>query len=522
MTNIFKNKEVLLIKLPYLIYLFLILIIFSSTFFYLFFVNSNGELNITSYTKNIKFSFFQAFISSLISSIFGFIFGCIFYLSDKNQRIISSFLNFCFILPVIFISFGFIFLYSSRGLLSSLFEVFSIQYEFKIFSLTGIILVTTYFNIALNANFFFRRMVNIPENYLKILHSNGISFLYALRHQLKKYIFSGYSSVIILTFVFCIGNFTIVYLLSGSPKLTTIELAIYQSITFEANLKKAIILGLTQLSIILIISFFISSRSLSFSSYSNFKSFFIYKNKSYFLDVIFWIIISYFCLPFLVLIKGLLSFRIEALINTGFFNSLINSFLVSSISLFISILLSLSALFVYRYFVDYKNLLHKFVFISITILLFVPSLSLSAMIFYLNYSLNFIFNNFYIVSLINSFFITPIMFIFLISKFMENHLYEYKNSLIFNVKPIIRLFKIDLPKIKKELYLISATVFVLTLGDLTSVTIFNDSSFNTIPLYISQLYSNYRYDDAFFVLSLFIIIILLIISIPFRLSSKND
>ena len=112
------------------------------------------------------------------------------------------------------------------------------------------------------------------------------------------------------------------------------------------------------------------------------------------------------------------------------------------------------------------------------------------------------------------------MFIFLISKFMENHLYEYKNSLIFNVKPIIRLFKIDLPKIKKELYLISATVFVLTLGDLTSVTIFNDSSFNTIPLYISQLYSNYRYDDAFFVLSLFIIIILLIISIPFRLSSK--
>ena len=80
-------------------------------------------------------------------------------------------------------------------------------------------------------------MVNIPENYLKILHSNGISFLYALRHQLRKYIFSGYSSVIILTFVFCIGNFTIVYLLSGSPKLTTIELAIYQSIT-EANLKK--------------------------------------------------------------------------------------------------------------------------------------------------------------------------------------------------------------------------------------------------------------------------------------------
>ena len=522
MTNIFKNRVALLVQLPYLIYLFLILIIFSTTFFFLFFVNSKDELDIISYAENIKFSFFQASIASLISSIFGFLFGLIFYLSNKNQKIISSFLNFCFILPVIFISFGFIFFYSSRGPLSSLLETLSIQYEFKIFSLTGIICVTSYFNMALNANFFFRKMVNIPENYIKILHSNGISFLYALRHQLKKFIFSGYSSVIILTFVFCIGNFTIVYLLSGSPNLTTIELAIYQSITFEANLKKAIILGLTQLSIILFISVFVISKSFNFSSYSNFQSLYISKNKNIFVDIIFWIIIIYFCLPFIVLIKGLFSININIILSISLIKSLLNSFLVSLFSLFISILLSLSALFTYRYFVDIKNLFQRFVFISITILLFIPALSLSAMIFYLNYSLNFIFNNFFIVSLINSFFITPIMFIFLLNKFMENHIYEYKNLFLLNTSPIIRLIKIDLPKIKKELYLISSAVFVLSLGDLTSVTIFNDSSFKTIPLYISQLYSNYRYDDAFFVLSLFIIIILFIMYIPLSPKLKND
>ena len=199
-----------------------------------------------------------------------------------------------------------------------------------------------------------------------------------------------------------------------------------------------------------------------------------------------------------------------------------NSLSVSFISLFMSIILSLSALSIYRYFVDNNNVLQKFVFVSITILLFTPSLSLSAMIFYFNYSLNFIFNNFFIVSLINSFFVTPIIFIFLLSKFMENSIYEYKNSIFLNILPTTRLFKIDLPKIKKELYLIGSTVFVLSLGDLTSVTIFNDSTFKTIPLYISQLYSNYRYGDAFFVLSLFIIIILLIMYVPFSLKSKND
>tara|TARA_Y100000996_G_scaffold411553_1_gene395954 strand:+ start:3218 stop:4786 length:1569 start_codon:yes stop_codon:yes gene_type:complete len=520
--NIFKDRGALLIKLPYLIYLFLIFIIFTSTLFFLFLINSSDKLDIISYLKSIRFSFFQALLASFISSIFGFIFGLFFYLSNKNQKMISSFLNFCFILPVIFISFGFIFFYNSRGPISILFEILSLQYEFKIFSLIGIIYVTSYFNIAFNANFFFRKMVNIPENYIKILQSNGVPFLYAIRLQLKKFIFSGYSSVIILTFVFCIGNFTIVYLLSGSPNLTTIELAIYQSIVFEANLKKAIILGLTQLCIILLGSVFIVSKSLNFSSYSNFRLSHAFKSKNIFLDIIFWIIIIYFCLPFLVFIKGLLSINFEIIFSISFIKSLINSLSVSFISLSISILLSLSALSIYRYFVDTKNLLQKFVFVSITILLFIPSLSLSAIIFYFNYSLNFIFNNFFIVSLINSFFITPLMFIFLSSKFMENNIYDYKNSIFFNILPTIRLIKIDLPKIKKELYLISSTVFVLSLGDLTSVTIFNDSTFKTIPLYISQLYSNYRYEDAFFVLSLFIIIILLIMYIPFILKSKND
>ncbi|RZO88352.1 MAG: hypothetical protein EVA57_05245 [alpha proteobacterium HIMB59] len=165
---------------------------------------------------------------------------------------------------------------------------------------------------------------------------------------------------------------------------------------------------------------------------------------------------------------------------------------------------------------------HKIIFISISILLFVPSLSLSAMIFYLNFTLGFLLNNFLIVTLINSFFITPIIFIFLINKFMENSKSEYRNSYLFNIHPLIRLIYIDIPKIRNELLLISSAVFILSLGDLTSVTIFNDSSFKTIPLYISQLYSSYRYDDAFFILSIFIIFILILMFIPLRYIFLND
>ena len=446
----------------------------------------------------------------------------IFYISGKNHKLISSFLNFCFILPVIFISFGFIFFFNFKGPVSVFFQYFFNEYSFRIFSLPGIIIVTSYFNIALNANFFFRKLVNIPENYLKILKLNGIPLSKSIVYQLRRYIFSGYFSVLILTLVFCIGNFTIVYLLAGSPNLTTIELAIYQSINFDANLKNGIILGIIQLVIILFFSSFALSKTINFNSTTSFKKTSIYRQGSIIFDALFWTIISLFCIPFLVLFKGLYNFNLNSLFSSIFLEYFFNSIFVSMSSLAISLILSLSSLSIYRELMERNFLSHKIIFISISILLFVPSLSLSAMIFYLNFTLGFLLNNFLIVTLINSFFITPIIFIFLINKFMENSKAEYRSSYLYNIHPLMRLIYIDMPKIRNELLLICSAVFILSLGDLTSVTIFNDSSFKTIPLYISQLYSSYRYDDAFFILSIFIIFILIFMFIPLRYMFSND
>ena len=521
MSKFYFDRGVGLIGLPYLIYLAFIIILLISSFFVFTDINDFKEFNLLSYLGTIKFTFFQAFLACSISSIVGLIFSLIFYFSNKDPRVISSFLNFCFILPVIFVSFGSIFFYSSNGILSIVFNWLSIDYDIKIFSLKGIIYITSYFNIALNANFFYRKLINIPENYMKVLQSNGVPFLKSIRLQLKKFIFSGYSSVLILSFIFCIGNFTIVYLLSGSPNLTTIELAIYQSIVIDADLKMAILLGITQLVIILIISISVIGKTTTFNTFNTFKKSYKSLDKSLLIDIIFWSIIIYFCIPFLVLIKGIMSFNLQLLFSISFLNSLMSSLLVSTLSLLISVFLTLSSLYVYRSFLDKNSSFHKFIFLSISMLLFIPSLSLSAMIFYLNFKLNFIFESIWIVSIVNSFFITPIMFIFLSGKFIENHIYEFKNITLSNVTSFTRLIRIDLPKIKYEFILVSTTVFVLSLGDLTSVTIFNNSSFKTIPLFISQLYSNYRYEDAFFILSLFILFIILIMYLPSKLLKQN-
>ena len=160
-----------------------------------------------------------------------------------------------------------------------------------------------------------------------------ISFLKSIKLQLKNFIFSGYSSVLILSFIFCIGNFTIVYILSGSPNLTTIELAIYQSIIFDADLMRAILLGMTQLIIIMVISLSLISKTYTFSTFASFKKSYHIIDKPIFIDYFFWIIIAYFSIPFLVLIKGIFSFNLQSLLTVNFLNSFLNSLLVSIISL---------------------------------------------------------------------------------------------------------------------------------------------------------------------------------------------
>ena len=272
MTNLYLDKGAYFIRLPYLVYLFFIITLFITTLYFLSNADNFSDFKFFSYFNTIKFTFFQAFLACSISSIAGFIFGLILYLSNKNPKVISSLLNFCFILPVIFVSFGSIFFYSSNGILSVIFHWLSVDYNVNVFSLKGIIYVTSYFNIAFNANFFYRKLINIPENYIKVLQSNGISFLKSIKLQLKNFIFSGYSSVLILSFIFCIGNFTIVYILSGSPNLTTIELAIYQSIIFDADLMRAILLGMTQLIIIMVISLSLISKTNTFSTFASLKN----------------------------------------------------------------------------------------------------------------------------------------------------------------------------------------------------------------------------------------------------------
>ena len=85
------------------------------------------------------------------------------------------------------------------------------------------------------------------------MSANKISLYVALTRCLKPVVLNNLSILITMVLIFCISNFTIIYIFASSPLLTTIEMAIYQKISFEANISEAVIYGFLQTVIIILI-----------------------------------------------------------------------------------------------------------------------------------------------------------------------------------------------------------------------------------------------------------------------------
>jgi len=509
LSNVKNKLTVFFLKLPYLLYLIIILILVCFIFSYFLKDKPNVIVFDRFFFNSLKFTFIQAILSTLISIIIGFLIGICLYLSRIKIKLISVVLNFFFIAPVIFVSYGVIFIHGSNGLIQSFLNKVGINFSYSIFGFVGILYVTSYFNISLSANYFFRKLINIPENYLKLLQANNVSFYQALKYYLRPIFQNNIIVLCSIVLIFCISNFTIIYIFANSPFLSTLELVIYQKISFEANIYAAIVYGLIQAFIVILLlspllKISNNFQMLSLKKTENYK---IYKSNL--LSTSFLIIMSiYFFSPCLMIFKGLSSFNLDLLISYNAIKSFLSSLSVATISLLLSLLISLSSLYFARKLFEDNSRFKKLMLFSIFILCFVPAISLSSIIFMINIKLDFYFNNFWIVSIINSCLLIPIIFLFLLPKFMDNNIYEKSKILQFGINPLIRIFKIDLIKFKKDLILISSACFVLSMGDLTSVTIFNSSEFKTVPFFISQLYSSYRYDDAFFIMSIYVIFII--------------
>jgi thiamine transport system permease protein len=127
-----------------------------------------------------------------------------------------------------------------------LFGLLGLEWTFSPYGLKGILLAHVFFNMPMATRLFLQALENIPGEQRQLaaqLGMRGWSFFRFvewpwLRRQIP---------VAALIFMLCFASFATVLSLGGGPQATTIELAIYQALSYDYDPGRAALLAMVQM-----------------------------------------------------------------------------------------------------------------------------------------------------------------------------------------------------------------------------------------------------------------------------------
>ncbi len=192
----------------------------------------------------VRFSFWQASLSALISvgpAIF--LARALYRRRFPGRTLLLRLCAMTLILPVLVAVFGILSVYGRQGWLASLFHALGWQWEFSPYGLQGILLAHVFFNMPMATRLLLQALENIPGEQRQIaaqLGMRGYAFFRLVEWPwLRRHI----PAVAALIFMLCFASFATVLSLGGGPKATTIELAIYQALSFDYDPARAAMLA---------------------------------------------------------------------------------------------------------------------------------------------------------------------------------------------------------------------------------------------------------------------------------------
>ena len=460
-----------------------------------------------SYTQRIVFfSFYQAFLSAIISCILAIPFALALnrHKDHKLVRYIISLCGFSFVIPSILIVFSVIKIFGYNGILNTYFNFYDLFSIKSIYGLKAILIAHVLLNTPFATRLFVQNLNTIPRNYYEISESINLNFLgniFTLEIPIiKQSLFAVFSII----FSLCFLSFAIVMALGGSPKNSTLEVAIFQYALFDLNFNKAIILSFIQIFICItfVLIGFYNFKGSNFFEVGAIKFKHPHKNKKlikyidYFLILFF--IIVLFSPIFVIYNEFLKSIFLKVNLTSTFIHAFKNSLLISLLT---GLIISIFGLLIsYLIVINYNN----FIFQKLLLLTSSMILIISPIIFSLGYFIffqpiiNYPYIKFFLVILINVIFLLP----FAILIFFNNlkNLYLTFNDFRKTYRiDLISYVKILFPLLKKNFLYVFSFSTIITFGDFTIISFFRSENFETLPSYLFKLISTYQFNEASFV-----------------------
>jgi thiamine transport system permease protein len=190
----------------------------------------------------LSFTLLQAGLSTLLSLALGLPLARALARQQRflGRGFILRLLNLPLVLPAITVIIGIIEVYGAKGWLGGIFDIYGLK---------GIVLAHVFFNVPLAARLILSDMERIPPESWKLAAQLGLSSRNLWRIVEWPQIRGGLAGAALLIFLLCAASFAIVLTLGGGPRATTLEVAIYQSLRADFDPPRAAILALMQLAL---------------------------------------------------------------------------------------------------------------------------------------------------------------------------------------------------------------------------------------------------------------------------------
>ncbi|SMB56501.1 fused thiamin transporter subunits of ABC superfamily: membrane components [Serratia proteamaculans] len=197
----------------------------------------------------VRFTFWQALLSALISVLPAILLARALYRRRfPGRQLLLRLCAMTLVLPVLVAVFGLLSVYGRQGWLAALCGWLGIDYSFSPYGLQGILLAHMFFNLPLATRLLLQALENIPVEQRQLAAQLGMSgwqqFRFVEWPALRRQILPSGA----LIFMLCFASFATVLSLGGGPQATTIELAIYQALSYDYDLSRAALLALIQLA----------------------------------------------------------------------------------------------------------------------------------------------------------------------------------------------------------------------------------------------------------------------------------
>lgn len=196
----------------------------------------------------VRFSFWQAFLSALLSVAPAVFLARALYRRRFPGRL--ALLRLCgmtLILPVLVGVFGILSVYGRQGWLSVLAHKLGMEWTFSPYGLQGILLAHVFFNLPMASRLLLGALEQIPGEQRQLAAQLGMRGWSFFRYVEWPWLRRQIPPTAALIFMLCFASFATVLSLGGGPQATTIELAIYQALSYDYDPARAAVLALVQM-----------------------------------------------------------------------------------------------------------------------------------------------------------------------------------------------------------------------------------------------------------------------------------